>query len=226
MTVSCVQTWARPAQDLPSTHPHPRLTGRHRDTSRWEPSQANGGDVDRRGDPWVVPLIVVLMAAPAHQYRGPRTTPASLSPQASNARTLFFPGPHGGGLSHRLPLNTRKGLLVGRWAPCSSRAAQDRATQAGRPVCIRAQSGPGWRPRGAPGAAGLRERCQMDLLPAPPPSAAVPRRTWALASSHARGSSRADAPFGSTLGAVAEVTRGRGHVRGLPTRKDVRRPRW
>lgn len=175
-----MQTWARPAQDLPSTHPHPRLTGRHRDTSRWEPSQANGADVDRRGDPWVVPLIVVLMAAPAHQCRGPRTTPASLSPQASNARTLFFPGLHGGGLSHRLPLNTWKRLLVGRWAPCSPRAAQDRATQAGRPACIRAQSGLGWRPQGAPGAAGLRERCQMDLLPAAPHSAAVPRRTWAL----------------------------------------------
>lgn len=194
MTVSCVQTW----QDLPSTHPHPRLTGRHRDTSRWVPSQANGVDVDRRGDPWVVPLIMVLMAAPAHQCRGPRTTPHPAPPPsapgplvrgpcssrgpmgaACHTATKHSEGAAGGAPGPLLPKGCSEQSHLG-WPSCVHQSAVRAGLEAPRSPW---NSGPvGAVPDGPPARTpSRRRRC--------------PKEDVGPASSHAHGSSRADAPL-------------------------------
>lgn len=133
-------------------------------------------------------------ASGAKDHPPPR--PASLSPQASTAGTLFFPGPHGGGLSHCLPLNTRRGLLVGRRAPCSPKGCPEQS-HLGWPSCVHQSavragleaprspwnSGPaGAVPDGPPARTpSRRHRC--------------PKEDVGPASSHAHGSSRADAPL-------------------------------
>lgn len=80
-----------------------------------------------------------------------------------------------------LPLNTRRGLLVGRSrAPAPSRAAQNRATWGGRPAHQSAVR-PGWRPR-EPLNSGPVERVP-DGPPARTPSSPPPLSqggTWAL----------------------------------------------